>query len=292
VRYAFVRDHRAEFSVVIQCRVLGVSRGGFYAWLRRPESRRARENRDLVQRIRRIHQGRRRTYGSPRVHGALATEGVRCGENRVARLMRVHGIRAIYRRKFRRTTDSEHPHPVAPNLLDQKFSSATEPNAYWVADITYVWTEEGWLYLAAVLDLFSRRVVGWSMSSRLSRLLVIDAVRMALGRRRPGPGLVHHSDRGSQYASGDFQSVLVKYGIVCSMSRKGNCYDNAVMESFFRTFKIECVYPRSYRTRAEARADIFDYIERFYNTERLHSSLGYLSPVEFERRLTGREVAA
>jgi len=292
MRYAFIRDHRAEFSVVIQCRVLRVSRGGFYAWLRRPESRRARENREVVVRIRRIHEGRRRSYGSPRVHRALAAEGVRCGKNRVARLMREHGIRAIHRKKFRRTTDSEHPHPVAPNLLDQKFSEVTEPNAYWVADLTYVWTRQGWLYLAAVVDLSSRRVVGWSMSKRLRRSLVIDALRMALGRRRPGPGLVHHSDRGSQYASGDFQKLLKKYGIVCSMSRKGNCYDNAVMESFFRTFKVECVYLRSYRTRAEARVDIFDYIERFYNTERLHSSLGYVSPVEYERQRARQNVAA
>jgi len=291
VRYAFIRDHREEFPVTVQCRVLRVSRSGFYVWLHRPESDRSRENRKIVDAIREIHQGRKRSYGSPSVHRELMKVlDFRVGRNRVARLMRLHGIRSITAKKFRVTTDSKHSHPVATNLLDRKFSEVAEPNACWVADITYVRTGEGWLYLACVLDLYSRRVVGWSMSRRLRKKIVIDALQMALGRRKPEPELMHHSDRGCQYASGDYRKLMNKHKIRCSMSRKGNCWDNAVMESFFRTLKVEAVYQTRYRTREEARADIFDYIECFYNTIRIHSSLGYLSPVEFEKR--SEEMAA
>jgi len=292
VRYAFIRDHRKEFPVTVQCRVLRVSRGGFYAWLARPESARSRENREIVEAIRAIHQGRKRSYGSPSVYRELLkTLDFRVGRNRVARLMRLHGIRSITAKKFRVTTDSKHSHPVAANLLNRKFSEVAEPNACWVADITYLRTGEGWLYLACVIDLYSRRVVGWSMSRRLKRKIVIDALRMALGRRRPDPELMHHSDRGSQYASDDYRKLMKRHKIRCSMSRKGNCWDNAVMESFFRTLKVETVYQTRYRTRDEARADIFDYIECFYNTIRIHSSLGYVSPAQFEEMHAAREVA-
>ncbi len=283
MRYAFIRDHREEFWIRVMCRVLKVSTSGFYAWLKRPESLRSRENREMVDRIRAIHKKSRRTYGSPRVHDELAAQEVSCGKNRVARLMREHGIRSVHRKKFRVTTDSDHKMPVAPNLLDQCFETESA-NQKWVADITYVWTFEGWLYLAAVLDLYSRRIVGWCMRPRMSRELVLEALEMALGRRRPEPGLVHHSDRGSQYASNEFQEALEARGITCSMSRRGNCWDNAVMESFFHTLKVECVYQRVYRTRQEARTDIVEYIEMFYNIERRHSALGGMSPAEFEER--------
>jgi transposase InsO family protein len=263
------------------CRVLRVSRSGFYAWLRRDESARARRDRELLVHIRAIHQKSRGSYGSPRVTKALAGQPERCNHKRIERLMREAGIRAVHRRKFRVTTHSDHDRPVAENILGGEFS-VPGPDRAWVADLTYVWTEEGWLYLAAVMDLWSRRILGWSMSERMTQGLVVSALEMAVRDRRPGIGLLHHSDRGSQYASAAFQEMLRTNGIVCSMSRRGRCYDNAVMESFFHTLKIECVYQARYATRAEARRDIFEYIEGFYNSWRLHSSLGYLSPAAFE----------
>jgi putative transposase len=263
------------------CRVLKVSRSGFYAWRDRPASNRAESRRRLIRMIKEIHQESRENYGSPRVHRELLTRGEKCCVNTVARYMRENDIAAKTRRKFKHTTDSNHSYPVTRNVLDRQFEQ-TEPNRAWVSDITYVPTREGWLYLATVLDLFSRRIVGWSMSQRIDRHLVIDALEMAVSNRRPPPGLIHHSDRGSQYASNEYQALLKEHGMVCSMSRKGNCWDNAVMESFFRSLKTELVYHEDFATRAEARAAIFEYVEVFYNRIRLHSSLGYLSPVHYE----------
>jgi len=264
------------------CKTLMVSRSGFYAWLARKESERASEDRRLTALIRGIFDESRRTYGAPRVHRTLRKRGVRCGRKRVARLMRAAGLRPRTRRKFRvKTTDSNHSFPIAPDLLGRDFAAA-RPNHAWVSDITYIATDEGWLYLATTMDLFSRMIVGWSMSSSLESQFVIDAMQMAIDRRSPDAGLIHHSDRGSQYASGGFRDLLNDHGVKASMSRKGNCYDNAVAESFYRTLKTELVQHERYRTRDEARASVFEYIEAFYNRRRMHSTLGYRSPVEFE----------
>jgi len=226
----------------------------------------------------------RRAYGSRRIHAALKKRDIRCGRNRVARLMRQGGLVAVQRRKYRATTNSRHNFPVAPNLLKRDFR-ATQLDRVYVADISYIPTDEGWLYLATELDLYSRRIVGWSLSSRLGRRLALDALAMAVGRRRPAAGLIHHSDRGVQYACRDFQKLLAQHGMVASMSRKGDPYDNAVAESFFRTLKVELIYQRRFRTREEARAAIVEYIELAYNRQRLHSSLGYLSPAEYEEQV-------
>ena len=282
MRYRFIQAHRNEFRVWLMCRVLGVSRGGFYLWLKRPESQRSVENGRLVEAIRAIHRESRGVYGSPRVHARLRAQSGRYGRNRIARLMREMQIQGKRRRKFRVTTDSDHTLPISGNILDRKFTIGM-PNKAWVADITYIATKEGWLYLAGVMDLYSRRIVGWAMGSRISRHLVERALWMAICNRGPKPGLLHHSDRGCQYASHDYRKLLERRGIVCSMSRKGNCWDNAVMESFFGTLKTELVYHRKYETREEARSDIFDYIEVFYNRKRLHSALGYRSPADFEK---------
>ena len=265
------------------CEVLQVSRSGYYAWLKRPESQRSRENKQLVKQIEDIHEQSRQTYGSPRVHDKLKDQGVCCSKNRVARLMQQHGIAVEKKRKFVRTTDSNHSLAVAPNRLDQCFE-ADRPDAVWTADITYIWTKQGWLYLAIVLDLFSRRIVGWSMAPTLERTLVVDALLMAITARNPGQGLIHHSDRGSQYASYDYQKALQQKGIEGSMSRRGNCYDNAPTESWFATLKRELVYRTNYTTHAEARQDIFEYIEVWYNRQRKHSAIGYKSPVAYEEQ--------
>jgi putative transposase len=282
MRYGFIQAHRHEFSVSLMCRVLEVSRGGFYLWLKRPASPRSAENGRLLLAIRAIHQASRGAYGSPRIHAQLRAVAKFHGRNRIARLMREHRIRGKQKLKFRVTTDSKHNFPVSPNVLDREFAVGT-PNKAWVADITYIATKEGWLYLASVMDLYSRRIVGWAMDSRICRHLVERALCMACFNRSPAPGLLHHSDRGSQYASGDYQRLLKSSGIVCSMSRKGNCWDNAVMESFFATLKTELVYHRNYETRREAQSDIFEYIEVFYNRQRLHSALGYRSPDAYEK---------
>jgi len=263
------------------CRVLRASPSGYHEWLGRKKSQHEAENARLVDRIKEIFEESDKTYGSRRVHRQLRLEGETCSKRRVARLMRVNGLRPKTRRKFKATTDSKHDLPVAENLLDRHFV-CDGPNRVWVSDITYIWTLEGWLYLAVVIDLFNRAVVGWSMSERIDRVLVLDALSMATGRRQPGCGLIHHSDRGSQYASYDYQDALKSRGMLCSMSRKGNCWDNAVAESFFGSLKTERVYHRRYRTRDEARRDIFEYVEVFYNRVRLHSTLGYLSPAQFE----------
>jgi len=282
VRYAFIRDHRLAFRVELMCRVLGVSRSGYYAWRVRPESARARMNRLLLSRIRMVHRQSRCNYGSPRVTDELRSQGERCGQNRVARVMRRYGIRSKAVRKFRATTDSNHNHPVAPNLLARRFT-VERPDTVWVSDITYIWTQEGWLYLAGVLDLCSRRIVGCAMSSRVDGQLTLEALSQALGRRRPKAGLLHHSDRGKQYAALEYQRLLHDHGLVPSMSRKGDCWDNAPMESFFATLKRELVYRQRFATRQEAQNAVFEYIEVFYNRKRRHSSLGSQSPAEFER---------
>lgn len=241
------------------------------------------EDQRLAIKVAAIHRESRRRYGSPRVHEELRDQGVCTGRKRVARLMREQGLQARRKRRFRVTTDSRHDLPVGPNLVARKFE-VSAPNTTWVTDITYIWTHEGWLYLAVILDLFSRRIVGWSMSEQITRQLALDALTMALSRRQSPRGLIHHSDRGSQYASHDYRRLLTANGIVCSMSRLGNCWDNAVAESFFSTLKLELVYETEWATRREARAAIFEYLEAFYNGRRRHSSLGYLSPVAFERR--------
>jgi len=262
--------------------VLGVSPGGYYGWRRRPTSPRHRRRDALVVAIKAVHAEAKARYGSPRIHAELAARGETCCVNTVARLMRRHGVAARTGRKFRCTTDSNHHRPVAENVLDRRFEPAAA-NRVWAADITYVPTREGWLYLAAVEDLHSRRIVGWSMSERIDSRLVVDALQMALAQRLPGAGLVAHSDRGSQYASEHYQRLLAAHGITCSMSRRGDCWDNAPMESFVASLKKELVHGADFATREEARAEIFEYIEVFYNRTRRHSALGYRSPDEYER---------
>ena len=264
------------------CHILEVSRSGFYAWCKRPKSKRKLENEKLIQDIIRVFNQSNEIYGAIKVTKSLRHEGIRCSKNRVARLMRQNNLRSKIKRKFKATTNSSHNYPVAANLLKQNFSAKCA-NQVWVGDITYISTKEGWLYLAAVLDLYSRRIVGWAMDSTMSKQLVIDALSQAIGRRRPPKGVIFHSDRGSQYASHDFQKLLKKHHFVPSMSGKGNCYDNACMESFFHLLKTEMVYFENYKTRAQARQSIFQYIEIFYNRIRLHSKLGYISPYDFEK---------
>jgi transposase InsO family protein len=284
VKYAFAHEHRKRWPVGVTCRVLRVSRSGYYAWQRRKPSRRALREAELISKIRKVHEESRGRYGYPRAHRALLMEGELVSRNTVAKLMRKAKIRARTRRKYvPRTTDSRHDRPVAENLLDRDFT-ASAPNRKWLADITYVPTGEGWLYLAAVLDTFSRRIVGWAMADHMESDLVAGALTMALEHRRPAAGakLLHHSDRGSQYASDDYQHLLQRHGITVRMSGRGDCYDNAMMESFWATLKCECVHQQDYATRAQARQSIFEYIEVFYNRKRLHSSLGYVSPDTFE----------
>lgn len=263
------------------CQVLGISRSGYYAWRRRQPSQRSAADGLLLAEIRKAHQASRQSYGSPRVHAVLRRQGILCGKNRVARLMRLHGIQGRMRRRSRPvTTQRAEEALAAPNVLAQHFT-ANRPNEKWVADITYIDTAEGWLYLASVLDLYSRKVVGWSMADHMETSLVDDALRMALARRRPAPGLLHHSDQGSQYTSMAYQHRLALLKCQVSMSRVANCYDNAVMESFFSTLKLDCASAQ-FASRVQARSAIFDYIEAWYNRQRLHSSLGYLSPEDFE----------
>lgn len=280
--FRFMSNHQSEFPISLMCRVLAVSRSGYYAWLNHSESKKDQDDNALSQEIYVIHQESFGTYGSPRVYRELKRRGKHLGENRVARLMRKDGLRAKTKRKFKATTDSRHHFPVATNLLNREFTPE-EPNQAWASDITYIWTAEGWLYLAVVMDLFSRSIVGWSMSERMTRALVIDAFVMAVKRRNPPLGLLHHSDRGSQYASTDYQAILTKYGAICSMSRKGNCWDNAPVESFFGTLKKEHIFHNHYGHRTQARQSIFVYIEQFYNRKRIHSAIGYRTPIEMEQ---------
>jgi transposase InsO family protein len=283
MRYRAIQENDRRFPIRLMCRTLAVSPAGYYAWRARPESVRGATNRALVANIRVIHRESRHTYGSPSIWHALVQQGHRVGEHRVARLMRQDGIRAKTVKKWRATTQSNHRLPVAANQLNRQFTVA-EPNCVWAGDITYVWTAEGWLYLAVVLDLYSRAVIGWAMGTRLTVDLAQHALTMALQHRTPTIGLLHHSDRGSQYAATSYQQLLVTHGITASMSRTGNCWDNACVESFFGTLKRELIYHRQYRTRDEATQDIFEYIEVFYNRLRRHSTLGYHSPAEFEAR--------
>ena len=288
MKYHFIAAHRVEFPVRRMCAVLGISASGYYAWRRRAPSQRALADAALAVHIQAVFAESRQTYGSPRVHAELVAHGQRCGRNRVARLMRLAHLRARHKRRYRppTTTRVDASLPVAPNRLERVFS-ATAPNCTWLCDITYVPTDEGWLYLAAVLDLFSRRIVGWQLDDTLETSLALKALHLALGRRQPPAGLLHHSDRGCQYASADYQAVLTAHHLLVSMSRTGNCYDNAPMESFFATLKSELIHACHYATRDAARHSIVAYIEGFYNATRRHSALGYLSPVEFERLAAG-----
>jgi putative transposase len=282
MRFRFIEDHRAEYPVRIMCSVLDISPAGYYAWRSRPESRRSVANRALLDDIKRVHRDNHECYGSPRIHLELAAQGRGASRGRIERLMRRHGVLAIMARPRRaRTTDSRHDLPIAPNLLGRNFL-ATAPNRIWLADIAYVETGEGWLYLATVMDLYSRRIVGWAMRDHLRTELPLAALQMAISAQRPGSGLIQHSDRGVQYASHDYRQALAAGGITASMSRKGNCYDNAPMESFFHTLKTARVHHRQYATRAEAQRDIFAYIEAFYNRTRRHSAIGYISPIQME----------
>jgi transposase InsO family protein len=283
VKFAFIQAEKATFPVTVLCRVLGVSRAGFYAAQRRPVPLRVTEDARMAAQIAAIHQASRRCYGSPRVHAELRAHGQCTSRKRVARLMRRVGLAARRRRAFRVTTQSRHTHPVAPNRLARQFT-APAPDRVWVTDITYLATVEGWLYLAVVLDLFSRRVVGWATSDRLGEGVALEALGMGLARRRPPPGLLHHSDRGSQYASAEYRAVLTGHGMERSMSGVGRCWDNAVAESFFATLKVELAHDGAWRTRADAHRAVFEYIELFYNAARRHSTLGYLSPLAFERQ--------
>jgi putative transposase len=280
--YAHIDEQRVKTSVVRLCHALGVSTSGYYAWRRRAPSRRTLANDALLVHIRAIRTESHETYGSPRMQAELVARGQPCGVNRVARLMRLHHLTARHKRPTRlKTTRADLARPVAPNRLAQDFT-ATAPNEKWVGDITYIPTSQGWLYLAAVLDLHSRRIVGWALDQTMTTDLVCAALRMAFGRRQPAPGLVHHTDRGSQYTSATYQDLLTVHGVVASMSGTGHCYDNAPMESFFATLKVELIYRSAYATRAEACHDIVSYIEGFYNATRRHSALGYRSPLDFE----------
>jgi len=281
VRFAFIQTEKACYPVALMCRVLQVSRSGFYAWRTRPTAARTHQDQTLAVSIAEIYAHSRGRYGSPRVHAELRERGQCTGRKRVARLMQVAGLYARPGRRYRCTTDSGHGLAVKDNVLARGFEVA-QPNTTWVTDITYIWTLQGWLYLAVVLDLFSRRVVGWSMSESLQCQLALDALKMALENRHPPRGLIHHSDRGSQYASQQYQQLLTEHAIIGSMSRRGNCWDNAVAESFFATLKVELVYQTQWYSRAQARTAIFEYIELFYNRERRHSAIGYRSPNQFE----------
>jgi transposase InsO family protein len=280
--FRFIEEHQGQWPVRLLCRTLEVSTAGYYAWRCRPAGARRQRRDTLVVEIRAIHAEVKARYGSPRIHAELAARGRDCCVNTVAKLMRDNDIRAKTARKFRQTTDSNHDLPVAENLLDRRFDPE-EPNERWVADITYIPTREGWLYLAAVEDLYSRRVVGWSLADHMESRLVVDALELAVQRRLPDEGLLAHSDRGGQYASEHYQLLLARHGIACSMSRRADCWDNAPMESFFASLKKELVHGADFTTRQEARAAIVEYIEVFYNTKRRHSSLGYVSPAEYEQ---------
>ena len=285
MKFGFIAKHRGIWPVDVQCEALGVSRSGFYAWCDRPQSLRARTDAAILRTIRTSFVLSDSTYGARRMIDDVRDAGHTCGRQRVARLMRSAALRARPRRRAKPTDAGERAlHMIASNVLDRAFT-ALAPNEKWVADFTFVWTREGWLYVAVVLDLFSRRVVGWAMHATMTAQLVTDALLMAVWRRGPTGSVLHHSDQGSQYTSEQFQRLLSDLGVTCSMSRSGNVWDNAVMESFFSTMKIERCHRTGYRTRDEARADVFDYIERFYNLTRRHSSLGNVSPIDFERMM-------
>lgn len=283
MKYAVIKKNEGDFSVSGMCRALTVSTSGYYGWRGRPASGRAQANAQLTEEVRRIFIDEKERVGSPRITERLRTEGQRVGRKRVASIMSHNGLRAKAAKKYKATTNSNHNLPVAPNHLEQNFE-ADAPNQKWVSDITYVWTDEGWLYLAVVLDLYSRLVVGWAMAERMTATLVCDALRMALWRRKRPSGVIVHSDRGSQYCAHDYQRLLRSHGLICSMSKKGDCYDNAAMESWNHSFKVEAIHGERLVTRAQAKAHIFDYIDVYYNRKRLHSKLGYLSPETYEAK--------
>ena len=281
MKYAIIREESLYFPLKLMCRLLSVSVSGYYGWLNRKPS--AKRQRDFVlsQKIKVIFDDEKGRAGAPRITMRLNQEGERVGKHRVARIMRENGWRARAAKKFKATTNSNHQLPVAPNLLQQNFM-ANKPDEKWVSDITYCWTEEGWLYLAVVMDLYSRKVVGWAMSERMTRKLVIDALQMAIGSRKPPRDLIIHSDRGSQYCSREYQKILTLHGLVCSMSKRGDCYDNAAMESWNHSFKVEAIHGEKFASRDLVKKHIFEYIEIYYNRKRLHSRLGYQTPVSFE----------
>ena len=281
MKYTFIKDHRNEFPIRKMAAVLNVSKSRYYRWIENPCVKEKRDS-DLAERIGKIFDESKKQYGSPRIHSELLDQGIACGHNRVAKIMRNKGIKARIKRKYKVTTDSNHDYPVAQNIVNRQFNVDT-PNKVWVSDITYIWTNEGWLYLCIVLDLFSRKVVGWAMSQNIDTQLVMDSFTMAVLTRNPGKGLIFHSDRGVQYASHDFRKLLKDNHAVQSMSRKGNCWDNACAESFFSTLKNEEVFHKNYRTRKEARSSIFEYIAVFYNRFRKHTFLDYVSPEKYEK---------
>ena len=279
-----IKEESSRFSLGLMCRLLSVSTSGYYDWRSRKPSRREEENRQLANKIKAIFDDEKSRAGALRITKRLNNEGTPVGRHRVAKIMRSNGWRARAAKKFKATTNSNHQLPVAPNLLQQNFS-ARRPNEKWVSDITYIWTEEGWLYLAVVMDLCSRKVVGWALCERMTKQLVIDALQMAIWNRKPPRGLILHSDRGSQYCSHDYQKLLTLHGIVCSMSKRGDCYDNASMESWNHSFKVEAIHGEKFVTRAIAKNHVFEYIEIYYNRKRLHSMIGYKSPELFEVKM-------
>lgn len=288
MKFTFIRDNRGLFDISVMCATFGVTESGFYAWLKRPESDRAVRARELSEQIRTVHHEAHGIYGSIKVTKELRARDHKVNRKTIAKLMAKLGIRSKVSRKYRvQTTDSNHANPIAPNTLDRKFSSATAPNQIWGTDITYIHTDEGVLYLAGVMDLYSRRIVGWSMDETMTVKLVEDAFNGAVASRKPAFGLLHHSDRGVQYTSGRYRGLLDLHGMKASMSRTGNCYDNAMVESFWGKLKTEMVYHEHFATKAEARAAVFEYIEMFYNRQRLHAALDYLSPEQFEARRCG-----
>ena len=282
MRFEFIRSHHSSFSVQRMCRLFGVTRSGYYSWRNRGESKRAKANKELLDEIKRVYWQSRRTYGSPRITRELNEGGIFCGENRVSRLMRENNIIAKTKKRYKVTTNSSHKLAVVSNVIEQDFH-AERTNQIWASDITYIWTREGWLYLSVILDLYSRKVIGWSLESHLKKELVIDSLHKALKTRQIQKGLIFHSDQGIQYCSDEFQKILRHNKIIQSMSGKGNCYDNAVIESFFHTLKTELVQFEKYKTKLQAYLSVFDYIEIFYNRQRRHSALKYKSPVEFEK---------
>ena len=284
MKYAWIGEHRDQYAVKRMCRQLEVSRTGYYEWIKRPPSNRSIANAVLDAQVAAIHAGSNRSYGRPRIVRGLRDQGVPVSHERVRKSLKRQGLLPVYKRPYRVTTDSAHRKPIAPNLLDRRFDN-WKINQAWVADITYVATDEGWLYLACVMDLGSRRIVGWSMSERMKADLVCQALTSAYWRRKPSEGLIMHSDRGSQYASDKHRQLIQDYGMVQSMSRRANCWDNAAMESFFKTLKVERIYGLRYQTRALAKLDIVNWIEGFYNHRRMHSSIGYQTPVNLESNL-------
>jgi putative transposase len=289
MRFCFIEDHRDEFPVTRMCQVLALSSSGYYAWRQRPPSAREMANRELYQKIEAVYNDNHGVYGSPRIYRELKDQGVACSENRIARLMRLRGLQAKQSKRFKTTTKRNRAHPAAPNLLKRDFT-AEWPDQKWLADITYIATLEGWLYLAAILDLYTRRIVGWAMSDRMTSALTIAALKMALLQRQPHAGMIHHSDQGSQYTDQAYQALLKDHGIRASMNGAGSWYDNAPMESFVGTLKSEWVHHHVYHTRDEAKTDVFYYIESFYNRRRRHSALDYLSPEAYEQLFSPQEL--